>query len=103
VDRLREQLVALAVECPYMESDPSGCPLHEVRKPEPAAIIDWLDKLNSEEKDFLTQYHQCCLMTVWERDCVEGRRKRTRMAGARVGPQKGRKRRGGHAPLNHDL
>jgi hypothetical protein len=65
-DRMREQLVALAAECPYTGSNPSGCPLHEVRKLEPARIIDWLDGLSGEEKDFLTLYHQCCLVTKLE-------------------------------------
>ena len=67
VDRLREQLVLLAVECPYTKSNPAGCPLHEVRKMKPSSIIDWLDGLNREEKDFVTLYHHCCLVTKWER------------------------------------
>ncbi len=73
VDRLREQLVLLAVECPYTKSNPSTCPLHDVRLLEPAAIIDWLDGLSSEERDFLTLYHQCCLVTKWECNDLEGR------------------------------
>lgn len=68
VDRLREQLVVLAVECPYTKSNPDSCPLHEVRKMEPAAIIDWLDGLNREEQDFVALYHECCLVTKWEQD-----------------------------------
>ena len=71
-DRLREQLVILAAECPYTNSNPPSCPLHEVRKLEPTAIIDWLDALNPDEKDFLTTYHQVCLETKRESDRVVG-------------------------------
>ena len=77
---MREQLVILAVECPYTKSNPSTCPLHEVRKLKPTAIIDWLDALSGEEKEFLTQYHQCCLMTRWGRGRIEELRKVKRKA-----------------------
>ena len=70
MDRLREQLVLLAVECPYTNANPPNCPLHEVRKMPPTAIIDWMDGLNHEEKEFVALYHQCCLVTKWERDCL---------------------------------
>lgn len=72
VDRLREQLVILAAECPYTNSNPPNCPLHEVRKLEPTAIIDWLDALNRDEQDFLTIYHRCCLLTKRENDGGKG-------------------------------
>jgi len=49
-------------------ANPSACPLHEVRKLGPAAAIDWIDGLSREEKEFLLQYHQCCLLVEWERD-----------------------------------
>jgi|ERR1019366_2898444 hypothetical protein len=88
VDRLREQLVILAIECPYTKSNPSTCPLRGVRKLKPTAIIDWLDALSSDEKDFLTQYHQCCLMTRWGRGQIERIRRRKRPAPASPGPRK---------------
>jgi hypothetical protein len=71
VDLLREKLVLLAIECPYTKSNPPTCPLHDVRKLDPASIIDWLDGLSSEEKDFLTLYHQCCLVAQWEAEGVD--------------------------------
>jgi hypothetical protein len=70
VDWLREQLASLAVGCPHTRSNPSSCPLHEVRLLEPAAILDWLDGLSSDEKEFLMLYHQCCLVINRERDAV---------------------------------
>ena len=66
IDTLREQLVTLAISCPHTKSNPSSCPLHEVRKLESAAILDWLDGLSREDLDYLTLYHQCCLVTKWE-------------------------------------
>ena len=66
MDQLREELVALATECPHTTANPCGCPLHELRKMEPGQIIDWLDRLNGEEREFLMLYHQCCLVTQWE-------------------------------------
>lgn len=89
VDRLREQLMLLAVECPYTNSNPPGCPLHEVRQMEPEAVIDWLDGLSGEEKDYLTFYHECCLMTRCESDWVQGGKKRKRKAAAGGGSRKG--------------
>ena len=70
VDWLREQLRTLATGCPHTKSNPDGCPLHDVRQLEPAAIIDWLDGLSLEEKDFLMLYHQCCLVINRERDAL---------------------------------
>ena len=95
LDRLREQLVVLALECPYTESNPPSCPLHNVRKMEPAAIIDWLDGLDGEEKHFLLLYRQCSPMAKWERDALDGgQRKRAIIAGAKVGLRKGSKGQG---------
>ena len=88
MDRLREQLVILAVECPYMKSNPANCPLHEVRKLKPVAIIDWLDALSADETEFLTQYHQCCLMTRWGRGHVDRRRKRKGLPAFPASPRK---------------
>lgn len=70
MDWLREQLRTLATGCPHTKTNPDGCPLHDVRQLEPAAIIDWLDGLSPEEKDFLMLYHQCCLVINRERDAV---------------------------------
>jgi|GEM_PF-5369076 len=66
--QLREQLILLAAGCPHSQSNPTSCPLHDVRLLEPAAAIDWVDGLSGEQKDFLMLYHQCCLMINWERD-----------------------------------
>ena len=71
---LREQLVSLAVCCPHTRSNPSVCPLHEVRKLEPAAILDWLDGLSAEQRDYLMLYHQCCLVITRESDSIGERR-----------------------------
>ena len=82
VDWLREQLASLAVGCPHTRSNPSSCPLHEVRLLEPAAILDWLDGLSSDEKEFLMLYHQCCLVINRERDAAAGpQSERTRPEG----------------------
>jgi len=32
--------------------------------------MDWMEELNHEEKAFVALYHQCCLVTKWERDCL---------------------------------
>ena len=72
-DQFREELVSLAVACPRTKSNPSRCPLHEVRKLEPTAIMDWLDGMSSDDQDFLRLYHQCCLVTQWDSESVEGR------------------------------
>ena len=82
MDWLREQLASLAVGCPHTRSNPSSCPLHEVRLLEPAAILDWLDGLSSDEKEFLMLYHQCCLVINRERDAAAGpQSERTRPEG----------------------
>lgn len=67
-DWLREQIIVLTAGCPHTKSNPPACPLHEVRKLEPAAIVAWMDGLNSNEKEFLMMYHQCCLVINRERD-----------------------------------
>ena len=67
-DRINEQLVRLAKECPYTGSNPPTCPLHEVRKLDPETTIGWLNGLAGEEKEFLMLYHDCCVLTHWERD-----------------------------------
>lgn len=72
-DRLREELVILAAACPCTRSNPSSCPLHEVRKLEAGAIIDWLDRLSAEEKAYLAQYHECCMMLQLDRAGAGGR------------------------------
>jgi hypothetical protein len=72
VDWLREQLASLAVGCPHTKANPSSCPLHDVRLLEPAAIIDWMDGLSNEEKEFLMLYHQCCLVINRERGSATG-------------------------------
>lgn len=85
VEQLREQLVMLAVACPYTKSNPITCPLHEVRRQEPAAILDWLDNLSREEKDFLILYHQCCLVAKWEDDMLERLQRTPEVVGANAG------------------
>jgi hypothetical protein len=92
VDKLREQLASLAVGCPHTKSNPSSCPLHDVRLLEPEAIIDWLDSLNNEEKDFLMLYHQCCLVINRERDSATAPRKRQTSSPSRI---RSRRRRDG--------
>ncbi len=73
LDGMRAQLVALAVGCPHTRSNPSSCPLHELRQQDPSAIIDWLDTLQDDERDYLIRYHHCCLAT-WKNKSVVGRR-----------------------------
>ena len=84
VDRLREQLASLAVGCPHTKSNPSSCPLHDVRMLEPEAIIDWLDGLSTDEKEFLMLYHQCCLVISRERDSAAAPRKRKKDPPGRI-------------------
>ena len=57
---------ALATECPHTKANWCGCLLHELRKMEPRQIINWLDRLDGEEREFLMLYHKCCLVTQWE-------------------------------------
>ena len=85
-DWLREQLVSLAVGCPHTKGSPAGCPLHEVRKLEPSEIIDWVDRLRPDEKEFLMLYHQCCFVINWERDMAPRRRRERNPARAKVSP-----------------
>ena len=71
VQQLREQLQTLAAGCPHTRTNPSSCPLHEVRKLEPEAVLRWLDGLTTPEKDFLIMYHQCCLVINQEADAAK--------------------------------
>jgi hypothetical protein len=87
LDQLREQLVLLAARCPHTKSNPPSCPLHGLRQMEPSAIIDWLDGLQNDEREFLLFYHQCCLMTWRERNRAAARR-----GGARRGRAGGDRR-----------
>ena len=77
-DLLREQLVSLAAGCPHTKDNPLNCPLHEVRKLEPSAIIDWVDELNPDNLDYLTMYHQCCLVIHRESGKIGRKRKSPR-------------------------
>lgn len=75
-DVLREQIVSLAAACPHTKNNPLNCPLHEVRKLEPNAIIDWVDGLNPDSLEYLTMYHQCCLVIQRESGKI-GKKRRT--------------------------
>ena len=55
-----------------------NCPLHEVRKLAPSAIIDWVDGLNPDNLEYLTMYHQCCLVIHRESGKIGPKRKHSR-------------------------
>ena len=57
----RAQLEALVAECPLLGLNPANCPLNGVRRLSPVNARAWLAGLNTEEIDFLTHYHRCCL------------------------------------------
>jgi len=67
VEWLCQQLTTRIAGCAHAKSNLSSCPLHDMPFSEPEAVIEWLDGLSSEEKDFLVLYHQCALVINWER------------------------------------
>lgn len=63
---LDQQLAQVAPNCPWTHRNPRECPLYEVRKLPTEDMLQWLDGLSVEEKEYLVLYHQCCLAIKWE-------------------------------------
>ena len=62
-EELRDELLPLAEVCPATESNPEDCPLHMVRKLNPAQQFQWFDALGEPGLAYLAAYHQVCLTT----------------------------------------
>jgi hypothetical protein len=62
-DELRDALLPLAAACPASEANPEDCPLHMVRKLNPAQQFQWFDALSEPGLAYLAAYHQVCLTT----------------------------------------
>jgi len=62
-DELRDELLPLAKACPATESNPEDCPLHIVRKLNPAGQFQWFDALGEPGLTYLAAYHQVCFTT----------------------------------------
>jgi hypothetical protein len=62
-EELRDALLPLAAACPAAESNPEDCPLHVVRKLNPAQQFQWFDALSEPGLAYLAAYHQVCLTT----------------------------------------
>jgi len=84
VDRLRERLLILVTGCPRSAANPPTCPLYHIRELEPSEVIDWIDQLDTNQKQFLAQYHDCCLAIHWQRDWMEQLARATRPDGTQA-------------------
>lgn len=58
--KLEEQAIALAKCCPVDRSNPSTCPLCELRKLAARARRAWLRRLPLADLEFLALYHATC-------------------------------------------
>ena len=60
-DGARARLVGLSIACPLDQGNPSGCPLHDVRKKDLVERIAWVKHLNRDEIDNMIKSHESCL------------------------------------------
>jgi len=60
-EQLASNVLQLTLGCPHDQCNPCFCPLHEIRKLEPAQRADWVRMLTAEDLEYLTTYHEICL------------------------------------------
>ncbi len=59
--RMQSDVLRLTFACPHGLENPDCCPLHGVRALDEAGRSNWVLRLNDEELEYLTAYHQVCL------------------------------------------
>ena len=57
---MRTAIAKLAVECPVVKKNPTMCPLYPVRKKRMPARLQWIDSLQNQDVEFLSDYHRVC-------------------------------------------
>ncbi|MCE0499454.1 MAG: DUF4339 domain-containing protein [Methylacidiphilales bacterium] len=61
IDDLQAKVLKLSLACPYDQSNPRTCPLHEVRKISWKEKCRWIDELSETSLRDLLIFHQKCL------------------------------------------
>lgn len=56
----RQQLIGLAISCPYEEANPQECPLHDLRKLPLEARYTTINAMNEQEVERIIQFHGIC-------------------------------------------
>jgi hypothetical protein len=63
-EQFLENVLQLSVVCPHENSNPSFCPLHEVRKLPPEQRMEWVHMLTDQDFEYIAAYHQFCLQRM---------------------------------------
>ena len=67
-DRVRRKeelacnILQLTLGCPHDQCNPSFCPLFEVRKLDLDERVQWVHRLTDEDLEYLSTYHEICLL-----------------------------------------
>jgi len=79
-NELRANLLGLAKDCPFHQSNPEDCPLFSLRRMKPTKRRQWFRALSEADLRYLATYHHICLRIKMESRLTEedGRAARTR-------------------------
>jgi len=64
-EELASNILQLTTGCPYGFDNPDFCPLHGVSMLEPAERAKWVEMLTDEELEYLSTYHEICLLWLF--------------------------------------
>ena len=59
---LELSVLQLANHCPYDQTAPDFCPLASVRQTPPPDRLDWIHSLADTDLEYLSTYHQLCML-----------------------------------------
>jgi hypothetical protein len=73
-NELLADLLKLSVACPFDQTNPSDCPLSQLRIMKTTKRLQWLQALKQDDLSYLAAYHRVCLTVKVESGLLQGQR-----------------------------
>ena len=66
LQELKQLILGLTMACPFDQTNPSSCQLHEIRKLDLKERFQWSARLTQEEAESIWANHEKCILTKEE-------------------------------------